>query len=168
MLRRDGADAEAAREPLVLPIHADAALPDYVVPQASYNRGLSTRWQPGDRFRMQFGGRKGSWYRGTVVSVRGLTGGPSADPWEALEVKWEDGGSSAMPRVSPWEVELDPNSIEVRVDRRTCHFVYLVGLCTRSGGLGGCMLSGVRAVIHRTHAAAGHVGAVPGRVGSLL
>lgn len=114
MLRHDGGSADVAREPFVLPIHADAALPDYVVPLEAYERGRSQRWQAGDRFRMQFGGRKGSWYRGTVVSTRGLTGEPQADPWEALAVKWEDGGSSAMPRVSPWEVELDPNSKEVR------------------------------------------------------
>lgn len=114
LLRRDAASGERERPPLVLPVHADAALSDYVVPKASFERGLSTRWQAGDRFRMQFGGRKGSWYRGTVVTVRGPLSGAMADPWEALAVKWEDGGSSAMPRVSPWEVELDPNSIEVR------------------------------------------------------
>lgn len=117
MLRCDSpaGGAERASEPLVLPIHADAALPDYVVPLAAYETGRSKKWQAGDRFRMQFGGRKGSWFRGTIVSTRGLTGEPDADPWEALAVKWEDGGNTAMPRVSPWEVDLDPNSIEVRI-----------------------------------------------------
>ena len=83
LLRRDsprGAPDRASEEPLVLPIHADAALPDYVVPLAAYEQGRSKRWQAGDRFRMQFGGRKGSWFRGTIVSTRGLTGEPEADP----------------------------------------------------------------------------------------
>eukprot|EP00892_Ulva_mutabilis_P009775 jgi/Ulvmu1/716/UM010_0088.1 len=115
LLRRDAPVGEKERPPLVLPVQADAALSDYVVPKATLERGLATRWQAGDRFRMQFGGRKGSWYRGMVVTVRGPLTGAMADPWEALDVKWEDGGSSAMPRVSPWEVELDPNSIEAKV-----------------------------------------------------
>jgi hypothetical protein len=114
LLRPDTKAGMPGSDPVVLPIYADAALPDYVVPKETFDCGRSTRWQVGDRFRMQFGGRKGSWYRGTVVDVRGLGPGPDADPWEALGVRWEDGGGqSATPRVSPWEVEIDPNSIEV-------------------------------------------------------
>jgi hypothetical protein len=102
------------RPPIVLPIHADASLPDYIVQEDVFEASRDRAWQAGDRFRMQFGGRKGSWYRGTVVSVESKDTGENWDPWEGLHVRWDDSQSSAVPFVSMWEIEADPNSAEVR------------------------------------------------------
>ena len=106
---------------MVLPIHADGALPDYMVQEEAFEAGRARNWQPGDRFRMQFGGRKGSWYRGTVAALAAPEPSVPAevvDPWEGLEVRWDDSQSSAVTRVSMWEIEVDPNSDEVRRRRR--------------------------------------------------
>lgn len=104
----------ASLQPLVLPIHAVGTLPDYVVKEGVFEAGRAQGWQPGERFRMQFGGRKGSWYRGTVTAVEQRGGGVEWDPWEGLHVRWDDSQSSSVPRVSMWEIEPDPNSAEVR------------------------------------------------------
>jgi hypothetical protein len=101
--------------PIVLPIHADASLPDFIVQEDVFEASRDHAWQAGDRFRMQFGGRKGSWYRGTVVSVESKGKGEDWDPWEELRVRWDDSQSSAVPFVSMWEIEADPNSAEVRL-----------------------------------------------------
>lgn len=107
-----GGGAAKARPPLALPIYAAPQLADYVVSAPAFDAARAQRWAPGDRFRMQFGGRKGSWYRGVVVDVA------NGSPWEGLTVRWDDGSqSSSVPRVSMWEIERDPNSNEVRAHR---------------------------------------------------
>lgn len=39
---------------------AQQALPDYMVKAELFDKGMHRIWQPGDRFRMYFGGRAGS------------------------------------------------------------------------------------------------------------
>ena len=128
----------AAAPPLVLPIHAAATLPDYVIPRAAFDRGCARGWRAGDRFRMQFGGRKGSWYRGTVASVEDRGSGDEWDPWEGLAVRWDDSQRSSVARVSLWEIDVDPNSDEVRC----LWFLFCWGRCASASPWGGVAASG--------------------------
>ena len=42
---------------LVIPIAIDNSLPDYLVRAEGYAERMRVQWQPGDRFRMFFGGK---------------------------------------------------------------------------------------------------------------
>ena len=42
---------------LVVPAAIDNSLPDYLVRAEAYAERMRVRWQPGDRFRMFFGGK---------------------------------------------------------------------------------------------------------------
>ena len=93
---------------------------------------------------MQSGGRKGSWFRGSVTAVDDGGSGDAWDPWEAVSVKWDDSQRSAVPRVSLWQICEDPNSDEVRsfapsssvssyVERTTARFGHCgAGACFRT------------------------------------
>ena len=40
-----------------MPVAIDTSLPDYLVRTEQYGRAMRILWQPGDRFRMFFGGK---------------------------------------------------------------------------------------------------------------
>jgi hypothetical protein len=42
---------------IAVPVAIHASLPDYVVRAEAYGERMRVRWQPGDRFRMFFGGK---------------------------------------------------------------------------------------------------------------
>ena len=42
---------------IVVPVAVDTSLPDYLVRTEQYARAMRVLWQPGDRFRMFFGGK---------------------------------------------------------------------------------------------------------------
>ena len=97
----------------MIPVAICNALPDYLVRSegpAGYAERMRVPWQPGDRFRMFFGGKisskthkkvksGGVWYKGTVVELRATQPDRSAppeekeryDPWESLVVQWDKG-----------------------------------------------------------------------------
>lgn len=47
---------------IAVPIHIDAHLPDYIVRTEMYERGMTKRWNVGQRFRMYFGGKVGLFF----------------------------------------------------------------------------------------------------------
>ncbi|KAK9833054.1 hypothetical protein WJX74_005940 [Apatococcus lobatus] len=120
--------------PLAVPIAADSSLPDYVVRADIYDKGMQRIWGQSDRFRMFFGSKTGQrgggqYYKGEVVKVRQKQPSPGAtlaeheayDPWEALDVEWEMGGAleaeeGGCLRVSPWEIEGDPETEARRLE----------------------------------------------------
>ncbi|GMH41171.1 hypothetical protein BSKO_09081 [Bryopsis sp. KO-2023] len=100
---------------IAVPIHIDNSLPDFVVKIGPYDQGTRKQWKTGERFRMFFGGKAsrggqgGVYYKGTVVSVEEVRPGESYDPWESLTVEWDnDTSESPLMKVSPWEIEIDP------------------------------------------------------------
>ena len=75
------------------------------------------------------GNAGGQYYKGEVVKVRQRQPSPGAslaehetyDPWEALDVEWEMGGAleaeeGGCLRVSPWEIEADPETEARRLE----------------------------------------------------
>lgn len=87
---------------IAVPIHIDAALPDYICQATSYDAHSQRKWQVGDRFRMFFGGKLGtkvggSYYKGKIEAVNSQLkpGDSEPDPWESVTVSWdnEDGGT---------------------------------------------------------------------------
>lgn len=59
-----------AEDLVVVPIHIDATLPDYIVRAEIYEKGMVKRWAAGERFRMYFGGK----VRNSVQLERQQTG----------------------------------------------------------------------------------------------
>ena len=99
---------------IALPIHVDNALPDYIVKISAFEQSRKTKWKTGDRFKMFFGGKSltrgpsGIYYKGTISSVKQPVQGEAYDPWESLTVEWDNDHSGASMKVSPWEIEVDP------------------------------------------------------------
>ena len=83
---------------LTLPVHAAAGLPDFAVSEDSFDAAKDAGWQPGDRFKVQVGGRKGTWHRGAVTAVHERLSS-DADPWEALMVRCLICNNTACPYV---------------------------------------------------------------------
>lgn len=89
---RPGSESEA----VAVPIHVDNSLPDFIVNVSAYDQGMHKQWQPGDRFRMFFGGKwssrgqGGVYYKGAVVAVAEHKLGEPYDPWESLTVEWDN------------------------------------------------------------------------------
>ena len=54
---RLGPRHQQPRREIAVPVRIEVALPDYVVKADIFDRGLRRVWQPGDRFRMFFGGK---------------------------------------------------------------------------------------------------------------
>ncbi|KAK9803241.1 hypothetical protein WJX73_008882 [Symbiochloris irregularis] len=125
---RHGPRHQLAARDIAVPLRIDGALPDFLVPAETFDRGLKRVWNEGDRFRMFFAARTtskagGTYYKGTVVNVRQqqppyhspMEVKEAYDPWEALEVEWDVGGGHAAAhgndceRISPWELESDPD-----------------------------------------------------------
>ncbi|KAL4434797.1 hypothetical protein ABPG77_005324 [Micractinium sp. CCAP 211/92] len=120
---------------LVIPVAIDNTQPEYVIKAETYAERMRVRWQPGDRFRMFFGGqvsRKthkrvktgGVWYKGTVVDLKQAQPGKDAppeekeryDPWESLVVHWDRALPDENETVSPWELEIDPDEERRRAE----------------------------------------------------
>lgn len=122
---------------LVIPIAIDVSLPDYVVKAEAYVDRMRVIWQPDDRFRIFFGGKisskthrkvktGGQWYKGSVVELTApqpKSWAPPAekeayDPWESVIVRWDKGykTSEDTERVSPWEIEIDPEEERRRAE----------------------------------------------------
>ncbi|KAJ9507563.1 hypothetical protein QJQ45_019375 [Haematococcus lacustris] len=126
-LTADGADVDTTRGEVVLPMHVDASLPEYLVRVETYERGMAKRWQAGDRFRMNFGaksnskGTAGVWYKGTIkrfVQTQTHTRDSNYDPWNSLLVVWDSDGGVAEHKVNPWEIEVDPEEAKRREEER--------------------------------------------------
>lgn len=98
---------------IVLPLHVDNLLPDFIVKVSAFEQSKKTHWKVGDRFKMYFGG-KGSarsasgYYKGTISGVKQAVLGEAYDPWESLTVEWDNDNTGASMKVSPWEIEVDP------------------------------------------------------------
>eukprot|EP00873_Tetraselmis_striata_P020375 jgi/Tetstr1/440639/TSEL_028949.t1 len=115
-----------AAMPIALPIPVDIELPDYLVPGGEYERAARNLWQLGDRFRMFFGSKtasradQGAYYKGSIVAIEagavqaGLLGHTEADPWESIVVEWDGEQESGQNKVSPWEIERDPEEEQRR------------------------------------------------------
>ncbi|KAL4423903.1 hypothetical protein ABPG75_001204 [Micractinium tetrahymenae] len=120
---------------LIIPVAIDNTQPEYVIKAETYAERMRVRWQPGDRFRMFFGGqvsRKthkrvktgGVWYKGTVVDLKQAQPGKEApleekeryDPWESLVVHWDRALPDENETVSPWELEIDPDEERRRAE----------------------------------------------------
>jgi hypothetical protein len=124
---------------ICIPMAIDNSMPDYMVRTEVYRERMRILWQPGDRFRMFFGGKisskthkkvktGGVWYKGGIDDVVVLQPGPEAslqdkityDPWETVLVMWDAGGKhvgeATVERVSPWEIEIDPEEERRRAD----------------------------------------------------
>jgi len=120
---------------IVLPVAIVSGLPDYLLKVEAYVSGMRVSWQPGDRFRMFFGGKisektlrkvkaGGTWHKGEVVSVEGTAPGRYAsvdekekyDPWESVVVRWDHLAQDYVDRVNPWELEIDPEEETRRGD----------------------------------------------------
>lgn len=120
---------------IVLPLALDVTQPDYVLKAEDFAGRTRVAWRPGDRFRVYIGGRTsvnplrrsksgGVWHRGTVVAVEPPM--PSArdhlyekeayDPWESIVVEWDAGMQGDTERISPWELEIDPDEEQRRCD----------------------------------------------------
>jgi len=117
---------------IVLPVAIVSGLPDYLLKVEAYVSGMRVSWQPGDRFRMFFGGKisektlrkvkaGGTWHKGEVVAVEATAPGRYAsleekekyDPWESVVVRWDHLAQEYVDRVNPWELEIDPDE-EIR------------------------------------------------------
>jgi hypothetical protein len=85
-------EGEAAGD-MALPIHIDGALPDFLIPAATYEERVKKSWTPGERFRMYFGGKHGQkvrigWLAGCLMGasvnlpiiVCDLPPSPESDP----------------------------------------------------------------------------------------
>jgi hypothetical protein len=97
----------ASGGPVAVPLHIDPALPDYIVQAANYETRMRKEWQPGDRFRMYFGGKLGTkvggaYYKGNILKVHAdiKEGETQPDPWESIEVVWDSEDGSSQHRVS--------------------------------------------------------------------
>ena len=93
--------------PVALPLHIDPTLPDYIVQAPNYESRMQKGWQPGDRFRMYFGGKLGTkvggaYYKGYIKKVHAdiKEGDNQPDPWESIEVLWDSEDGSSQHRVS--------------------------------------------------------------------
>eukprot|EP00959_Pyramimonas_sp_CCMP1952_P368039 7709737-Pyramimonas_sp.AAC.1 len=78
----------------------------------------------------------GRFYKGVVVRVDPVRDADGKeDPWESVVVDWNE-GSNTCDRVSPWEMEVDPEEFAKRqVGKSNRRYVrYPVG---DGGGLGG-------------------------------
>lgn len=83
-----------------------AYLPTYLPARAPARR--QKMWQPGDRFRMYFGGKLGtkvggSWYKGKIESVD-VPAQPMVqdhDPWDSIHVVWDKNDGSGQTKVRP-------------------------------------------------------------------
>lgn len=54
----------------------------------------------------------GCFYSGIITAVAAPSGDDVApDPWCSLTVAWDDGGAASS-RVSPWEIEEDPEELK--------------------------------------------------------
>jgi len=101
---------------IALPIHVDNSLPDFIVKVEAFEQSIQKNWQVGDRFKMFFGGKStarshagGGYYKGTISAVTTRASlGDSYDPWESLTVEWDNDNTGASMKVSPWEIEVDP------------------------------------------------------------
>jgi hypothetical protein len=120
---------------IVLPVAIVSGLPDYLLKVDAYVSGMRVSWQPGDRFRMFFGGKisektlrkvkaGGTWHKGEVVAVEPTAPGKYAsleekekyDPWESVVVRWDHLAPDYVDRVNPWELEIDPEEETRRGD----------------------------------------------------
>ncbi|KAG7673970.1 hypothetical protein Ndes2526B_g02554 [Nannochloris sp. 'desiccata'] len=120
---------------IVLPVAIVSGLPDYLLKVEAYVSGMRVFWQPGDRFRMFFGGKisektlrkvkaGGTWHKGEVVAVEANAPGRYAsleekekyDPWESIVVRWDHLAQDYVDRVNPWELEIDPEEETRRGD----------------------------------------------------
>ncbi|KAK9824407.1 hypothetical protein WJX72_010057 [[Myrmecia] bisecta] len=122
---------QAAAE-IALPIQINNALPDFIVKMDVFDRGLQRQWRAGDTFRMFFGAKTrdragGVYYNGTIRNVMQQQVAATAsqheregyDPWESLEVEWDGANENdSCERVSPWEVEVDPEEEARREEER--------------------------------------------------
>ena len=121
---------------LCVPIAIGSPLPDFVVDRESFDAGMRTQWQPGDRFKMFFpqGGsadagpstrRTGSYSKGTIIRIHlriEVSAGSCADggryidvdPWAAYEVEWDyeihRRRLSEFRRLSPWQMDEDESN----------------------------------------------------------
>lgn len=104
----------ASTTSVALPIHVDNALPDFIVKISAFEQSRRINWKAGDRFKMFFGGKSrtrgpsGIYYKGTISGVKQPVSGEAYDPWESLTVKWDNDNTGAAMKVSPWEIEVDP------------------------------------------------------------
>eukprot|EP00210_Caulerpa_lentillifera_P005494 g5254.t1 len=106
---------EATPAPLALPIHVDSSLPDFIVKVDAFEQSIQKNWKVGDRFKMFFGGKStarsqagGGYYKGTISQVATPISEESYDPWESLTVEWDNDHTGGSMKVSPWEIEVDP------------------------------------------------------------
>lgn len=120
---------------IAVPMAIDMSLPDYMVKTEVFKERTRIAWQPGDKFRMFFGGKisskthrkvktGGVWYKGTVEGLTEIAPNHDApldekkmyDPWESVLVLWEKSSDGVLERVSPWEIEIDPEEERRRAE----------------------------------------------------
>ncbi|XP_058091311.1 auxin response factor 17-like [Magnolia sinica] len=92
---------------------------DFVVRAEAVEVAMKVHWMVGMRVKMAVeteDSARMAWYQGTVSSVGATDGGPwRGSPWRMLQVTWDE--PDVLPnvkRVSPWQVELVPNTAQIQ------------------------------------------------------